>query len=146
MMEYDHKCKMDPKMPLKYPCTRSSIHLATLVIINLCPVMMSQSGDITPSPQRRNVTLSEILMHAQHVDSLRVWIRTIGPPLPVARDLLEILSQSGTTLQFGPSSEIPWPLGMDILLVIDGLETPWSFHFEATRGGVTRISSPIGGL
>jgi hypothetical protein len=47
MMEYDHQCKMDPTMPLKYPCTRSSTHLATLVIINLCPVMMSQSGDIT---------------------------------------------------------------------------------------------------
>jgi hypothetical protein len=45
MMEYDHQCKMDPTMPLKYPCTRSSIHLATLVIINLCPMMMSQSGD-----------------------------------------------------------------------------------------------------
>jgi hypothetical protein len=47
MMEYDHQCKMDPTMPLKYPCTHSSTHLATLVIINLCPVMMSQSGDIT---------------------------------------------------------------------------------------------------
>ena len=44
MMEYD---KLDPTMPLKYPCTRYSIHLAILVIINLCPVMMSQSGDIT---------------------------------------------------------------------------------------------------
>jgi hypothetical protein len=47
MMEYDEKCKLDPTMPLKYPCTRSSTHLAILVIINLCPVMMSQSGDIT---------------------------------------------------------------------------------------------------
>jgi hypothetical protein len=49
MMEYDHQCKLDPTMPLKYPCTHSSMHLATLVIINLCPVMMSQSGDIIVS-------------------------------------------------------------------------------------------------
>ena len=49
MMEYDDQYKMDPTMPLKYPCTRYNIHLATLVIINLCPVMMSQSGDITDS-------------------------------------------------------------------------------------------------
>jgi hypothetical protein len=35
-------------MPLNNPCTRYNIHLATLVIINLCTVMMSQSGDITP--------------------------------------------------------------------------------------------------
>jgi hypothetical protein len=47
MMEYDDKCQLDPTMPLKYPCTRYNIHLATLVIISLCPVMMSQSGDIT---------------------------------------------------------------------------------------------------
>jgi hypothetical protein len=38
---------MDPTKPLKYPCTRYNIHLATLVIINLYTVMMSQSGDIT---------------------------------------------------------------------------------------------------
>ena len=50
MMEYDHQCKMDPTMPLKYPCTRYNIHLATLVIINLCTVIMSQSGDITGGP------------------------------------------------------------------------------------------------
>ena len=36
-------------MPLKYPCNRYNIHLATLVIITLCTMMMSQSGDITPS-------------------------------------------------------------------------------------------------
>jgi hypothetical protein len=47
MMEYDHQYKLDPTMPLKYPCTRYNIHLATLVIINLYTVMMSQSGDIT---------------------------------------------------------------------------------------------------
>jgi hypothetical protein len=47
MMEYDHQCNMDPTIPLKYPCTHYNIHLATLVIINLCPVLMSQSGDIT---------------------------------------------------------------------------------------------------
>ena len=40
----------DPTMPLKYPCTHYNIHLATLVIINLCTVMMSQSGDITETP------------------------------------------------------------------------------------------------
>jgi hypothetical protein len=38
---------MSAGMPLKYPCTHYNIHLATLVIISLCPVMMSQSGDIT---------------------------------------------------------------------------------------------------
>jgi hypothetical protein len=47
MMEYGDQCKMDPTMPLKYACTRYNIHLATLVIINLYTVMMSQSGDIT---------------------------------------------------------------------------------------------------
>jgi hypothetical protein len=47
MMQYDHQCNMDPTMPLKYPCTRYNIHLATLLIINLYTVMMSQSGDIT---------------------------------------------------------------------------------------------------
>ena len=46
MMEYDHQCNMDPTIPPKYPCTHYNIHLATLVIINLCPVLMSQSGDI----------------------------------------------------------------------------------------------------
>jgi hypothetical protein len=49
MMEYDDQCKLDPTMPLKYPCTHYNIHLATLVIIKLCTVMMSQSGDITPN-------------------------------------------------------------------------------------------------
>jgi hypothetical protein len=49
MMEYDEQCKLDPTMPLNNPCTRYNIHLATLVIINLCTVMMSQSGDITMS-------------------------------------------------------------------------------------------------
>ena len=47
MMEYDDQCKLDPTMPLKYPCTHYNIHLATLVIINLYLAMMSQSGDIT---------------------------------------------------------------------------------------------------
>jgi hypothetical protein len=46
MMEYDDQCKSDPTMPLKYPYTHYNIHLANLVIINLCTVMMSQSGDI----------------------------------------------------------------------------------------------------
>jgi hypothetical protein len=61
MMEYDHQCKMGPTMPLKYPCTHSSTHLATLVIINLCPVMMSQSGDIT-------------LPHHIHLDC-QIWLK-----------------------------------------------------------------------
>jgi hypothetical protein len=47
MMEYDEQCKLDPTMPLNNPCTRYNLHLATLVIITLCSVMMSQSGDIT---------------------------------------------------------------------------------------------------
>jgi hypothetical protein len=47
MLAYDDKCQLDPTMPLKYPCIRYNIHLATPVIISLCRVMMSQSGDIT---------------------------------------------------------------------------------------------------
>jgi hypothetical protein len=39
---------MDPTIPLNNPYTHYNIYLATLVIINLCTVMMSQSGDITP--------------------------------------------------------------------------------------------------
>jgi hypothetical protein len=59
MMEYDHRYKMDPTMPLKYPCTRYNIHLATLVIINLYTVMMSQSGDITVLPARKLLVLKQ---------------------------------------------------------------------------------------
>jgi hypothetical protein len=47
MMRYDEKCQLDHTMPLNNPCTRYNTPLATLVIINLCTVMMSQSGDIT---------------------------------------------------------------------------------------------------
>jgi hypothetical protein len=47
MMRYEEKCKLDHTMPLNNPCTHYNTHLATLVIINLCTVMMSQSGDIT---------------------------------------------------------------------------------------------------
>jgi hypothetical protein len=54
MMEYDDKCQLDPTMPLKYPCIRYNIHLATLVIISLCPMMMSQSGDITQANKHKN--------------------------------------------------------------------------------------------
>jgi hypothetical protein len=60
MMEYDDQCKLDPTMPLKYPCTRYNIHLATLVIINLCTVMMSQSGDITPIPLKEVIKVPSV--------------------------------------------------------------------------------------
>jgi len=47
MMKWDERCKLDPKIPLHNSCTSYNLHLATLVIINLYNVMMSQSGDIT---------------------------------------------------------------------------------------------------
>jgi hypothetical protein len=66
MMEYDHQCKLDPTMPLKYPCTRYNIHLATLVIINICTMMMSQSGDITGYP----TTSSKLQSFWKNVDGI----------------------------------------------------------------------------
>jgi hypothetical protein len=59
MMEYDEKYNMDPTIPLNNPCTHYNVHLATLVIINLCNVMMSQCGDITVLPARKLLVLKK---------------------------------------------------------------------------------------
>jgi hypothetical protein len=73
MMEYDHQCKLDPTIPLKYPYTLSSTNLATLVIINLCPAMMSQCGDITPHHLAAQLRANEamIMETARHIDDMQ---------------------------------------------------------------------------
>jgi hypothetical protein len=52
MMKKDERCKSDPKISLNIFCTRYYLQLATLVIITLYNVMMSQIGDITVLPAR----------------------------------------------------------------------------------------------
>jgi hypothetical protein len=61
MMEFDEKCNLDPTIPLNNPFNRYNIHLATLAIINLYAVMMSQSGDIACKSESQCITeLKEI--------------------------------------------------------------------------------------
>jgi hypothetical protein len=80
MMEYDHQCQLDPTIPLKYPCSRYSIHLATLVIINLCPVIVSQSGDITIDPwhSTTHVLHCFILLNIMDNSHFSIFVGTIS--------------------------------------------------------------------
>jgi hypothetical protein len=75
MMEYDDKFQLDPTIPLKYPCTCYNIHLATLVIISLCLVMMSQSGDITILLQFHHVSF----LNQQSIFLLDLMAHIISP-------------------------------------------------------------------
>jgi len=49
MMKYDERCKLGPIKPVNSSHTCYYPHLATLVSITLCKIMMSKSGDITLS-------------------------------------------------------------------------------------------------
>jgi hypothetical protein len=73
-------------MPLKYPCTRYNIHLATLVIINLCTVMMSQSGVITSAmiswQSRKQSSISLSTTEAEYIAACfasceAIWLRKL---------------------------------------------------------------------